>query len=65
MSVERIPRKDGAVVYRVRWRDAGRNRSRVYSTKRDAQLADVRSPGGVVSGTLRNSMRATRPWTSS
>lgn len=29
MSVERVVRKDGSAVWRVRWRQAGRNRSKV------------------------------------
>jgi hypothetical protein len=29
MSIERGERKDGEVVWRVRWRQAGRNRSKV------------------------------------
>jgi hypothetical protein len=35
MSVERVVRKDGSVVWRVRWRQAGRNRSKVLGRKRD------------------------------
>jgi integrase len=42
MSVERITRKDGETVYRVRWRDhRGRNRSRVLGRKRDAEAFDA------------------------
>lgn len=40
MSVERV-RRGGKVGYRVRWREAGRNRARTYSTKRDAELAEA------------------------
>lgn len=37
MSVERVERQDGEVVYRVRWRDhQGRNRARVLGRRRDA-----------------------------
>lgn len=44
MSVEIVTRKDGARRYRVRWREAGRNRARTFDRKRDADLfdADVR-----------------------
>lgn len=42
MSVERITRKGGEVVWRVRWRDArGRNRSKVLGRKRDAEAFDA------------------------
>jgi hypothetical protein len=42
MSVERLRRNSGAVVWRVRWRDArGRNRSRVIGRKRDAEAFDA------------------------
>src|SRR5215211_5967157 len=41
MSVERVTRKSGEVVYRVRWRDhRGRNRARVLGRKRDAEAFD-------------------------
>jgi integrase len=36
MSVEKVTRKSGAVVYRVRWRQDSRNRAKTFSTKRDA-----------------------------
>ena len=38
MSVERVERKDGTVVWRVRWRHGGRNRSKVLWRKRDVAL---------------------------
>jgi integrase len=41
MSVERVVRKDGSVVWRVRWRQAGRNRSKVLGRKRDADAFDA------------------------
>lgn len=41
MSVERVERKDGSVVWRVRWRQAGRNRSKVLGRKRDAEAFDA------------------------
>jgi integrase len=42
MSIERVKRKDGAIVYRVRWRDTtGRNRARVIGRKRDAEAFDA------------------------
>ena len=42
MSVERVERKAGDVVWRVRWRDEqGRNRSKVLGRKRDAEAFDA------------------------
>lgn len=41
MSVERLVRKDGSVVWRVRWRQGGRNRSKVLGRKRDAEVFDA------------------------
>src|SRR5215211_3820026 len=42
MSIERARRKNGEIVWRVRWRDArGRNRSRVLGRKRDADAFDA------------------------
>ncbi len=41
MSVERVERKDGSVVWRVRWRQGGRNRSKVLGRKRDAEAFDA------------------------
>lgn len=41
MSIERIERKDGAIVWRVRWRQAGQNRSKVLGRKRDAEAFDA------------------------
>ena len=38
---ERVERKDGAVVWRVRWRQGGRNRSKVLGRKRDAEAFDA------------------------
>jgi integrase len=35
MSVEKVQRSSGSV-WRVRWREAGRNRARTFSTRRDA-----------------------------
>lgn len=40
MSIERIER-DGGAVWRVRWREAGRNRSKVLGRKRDAEAFDA------------------------
>ena len=40
MSVERVERKDGSVVWRVRWRQGDRNRSKVLGRKRDAEAFD-------------------------
>jgi integrase len=41
MSIERVERKDGSVVWRVRWRQAGQNRSKVLGRKRDAEGYDA------------------------
>ena len=41
MSIERVERKDGGVVWRVRWRQAGQNRSKVLGRKRDAEAFDA------------------------
>jgi len=41
MSVERVERKDGSVVWRVRWRQGGRNCSKVLGRKRDAEAFDA------------------------
>jgi integrase len=40
MSVERITRKSGARVYRVRWREHGRNRARTFDRRADADAWD-------------------------
>lgn len=36
MSVEKVTRKSGATVWRVRWREGGRNRARTFDRKTDA-----------------------------
>ncbi len=41
MSVEKVTRASGEVVWRVRWRQHGRNRARTFSTKRDARDFDA------------------------
>ena len=41
MSVEKITRARGEVVWRVRWRQHGRNRARTFSTRRDARDFDA------------------------
>ncbi len=41
MSVERVVRGNGEVVWRVRWREGSRNRSRVLGRKRDAEAFDA------------------------
>ena len=42
MSVEKVQRRSGEVVWRVRWRDPrGRNRSQVLGRKRDAEAFDA------------------------
>jgi hypothetical protein len=41
MSVEKVTRAGGEVVWRVRWRQHGRNRARTFSTGRDARDFDA------------------------
>ena len=41
MSVEKVTRVGGEVVWRVRWRQHGRNRARTFSTRRDARDFDA------------------------
>lgn len=41
MSVEKVTRAGGEVVWRVRWRQQGRNRARTFSTRRDAADFDA------------------------
>lgn len=41
VSVERVVHKDGTVVWRVRWRQGGRNRSKVLGSKRDVEAFDA------------------------
>lgn len=45
MSVEKVTRTGGEVVWRVRWRQHGRNRARTFSTRRDARDFDTGGPG--------------------
>jgi hypothetical protein len=49
MSVEEAKRSSGEVVWRVRWRQHGRNRARTFSTRRDAAdfNAEVRRQRGL------------------
>lgn len=41
MSVEKVARTSGEVVWRVRWRQHGHNRARTFSSKRDARDFDA------------------------
>lgn len=41
MSVEKVRRAGGEVVWRVRWRQHGRNRARTFSSRRDAADFDA------------------------
>jgi hypothetical protein len=41
MSIERVERKDGTIVWRVRWRQGESNRSKVLGRKRDAEAFDA------------------------
>ena len=65
MSVERVERKDGSVVWRVRWRQGGRNRSKVLGRKRDAEAFDAELVRRKRTGELRSSTPARSRWPSS
>jgi integrase len=41
MSVEKVQRASGEIVWRVRWRQHGRNRARTFSSRRDAADFDA------------------------
>lgn len=41
MSIEKMKRSSGEIVWRVRWRQHGRNRARTFSTRRDAADFDT------------------------
>jgi hypothetical protein len=41
VSVEPVKKNGKLVAYRVRWRDAGHNRSKTYSRHGDAKAADA------------------------
>jgi integrase len=41
MSVEKVKRTGGETIWRVRWRQHGRNRARTFSTRRDAADFDA------------------------
>lgn len=41
MSVEKVQRQSCEIVWRVRWRQHGRNRARTFSTRRDAADFDA------------------------
>jgi hypothetical protein len=41
MSVDKVRRAGGEVLWRVRWRQHGRNRARTFSTRRDARDFDA------------------------
>ena len=49
MGVEKVTRAGGEVVWRVRWRQHGRNRARTFGTRRDARDfdAEVRRAGSL------------------
>lgn len=65
MSIEKVKRKGGEVVWRVCWRDGGgRNRSRVLGRKRDAEAFDAEIRRRKRTGELRRSTTAARHWTS-
>ena len=70
MSVEKIQRAGGEVVWRVRWRHHGRNRARTFSTRRDAADFDAdvrrqrraRSLGSLDAGTESLGEYVTETW---
>jgi integrase len=52
MSVEKVQRENREVVWRVRWRQHGRNRARTFSTRRDALDFDADRRRARRAGTL-------------
>jgi integrase len=52
MSVEKVVRKSGETVHRVRWRQGGRNRARTFSTQRDALDFEAERRRAARAGTL-------------
>src|SRR5437764_778833 len=70
MSVEKVVRKNREVVWRVRWRQDGRNRARTFSTRRDALDFDAevrrqrraRSLGALDAGTESLGEYVTEAW---
>jgi integrase len=52
VSVEKVVRKNREVVWRVRWRQHGRNRARTFSTRRDALDFDAERRRAHRAGTL-------------
>lgn len=52
MSVEKVQRRNLEIVWRVRWREHGRNRARTFSTRRDALDFDADRRRARRAGTL-------------
>ena len=52
MSVEKVQRQNREVVWRVRWREHGRNRARTFSSRRDALDFDAERRRARRAGTL-------------
>ena len=52
MSVEKVQRQNREVVWRVRWREYGRNRARTFSSRRDALDFDAERRRARRAGTL-------------
>ena len=52
MSVEKVQRENREVVWRVRWREHGRNRARTFSSRRDALDFDADRRRARRAGTL-------------
>ena len=52
MSVEKVQRRNLEIVWRVRWREHGRNRARTFSTRRDALDFDAERRRARRAGTL-------------
>ena len=52
MSVEKVQRRSREIVWRVRWREHGRNRARTFSSRRDALDFDAERRRARRAGTL-------------
>jgi integrase len=52
MSVEKVQRQNREVIWRVRWREHGRNRARTFSSRRDALDFDAERRRARRAGTL-------------
>jgi integrase len=62
MSVEKVARASGEIVWRVRWRQHGHNRARTFSTKRDARDFDAEIRRRRRAGSLAQLDAGTQPF---